>query len=80
MEAEAEGLHPVRPEAAAGHQRLCSRPGAEVLAIDPWGPGAEALVGPDGVEECAIYNDRGVAEEIADLMNFAYEQGRRSAA
>ncbi|HEV3150368.1 MAG TPA: hypothetical protein VGY94_05405 [Acidobacteriaceae bacterium] len=38
------------------------------------------VVGPDGVEECAIYNDRGVAEEIADLMNFAYEQGRRSAA
>jgi hypothetical protein len=38
------------------------------------------VVGPDGVEECAIYNDRGVAEEIADLMNFAFEQGRRSAA
>ena len=43
-EVEAEGLHPVRPEAAAGHQRLCSRPGAKVLAIDPWGPGAEALL------------------------------------
>jgi hypothetical protein len=37
------------------------------------------VVGPDGIEECAIYNDRGVAEEIAELMNFAYEQGRRSA-
>jgi hypothetical protein len=41
---EAEGLHPVRPGAAAEHQRLCSRPGAEVLAIGPWGPGAEALL------------------------------------
>jgi hypothetical protein len=30
-EVEAGGLHPVRP-------------GAEVLAIDPWGPGAEALL------------------------------------
>jgi hypothetical protein len=38
------------------------------------------VVGPDGVEECAVYNDRGIAEEIADLMNTAYEQGRRSAA
>lgn len=38
------------------------------------------VVGPDGVEECAVYNDRGAAEEIADLMNLAYEQGRRSAA
>ena len=47
------------------------------------GCGKEAgytVVGPDGIEECAIYNDRGAAEEIADLMNFAYEQGRRSAA
>jgi hypothetical protein len=43
-EVEAGGLHPGRPGAAAGHQRLCSRPGAEVLAIDPWGPGAEALL------------------------------------
>ena len=45
--------------------------------------GSEAgytVVGPDGVEECAVYNDRGVAEEIADLMNTAFEQGRRSAA
>jgi hypothetical protein len=38
------------------------------------------VVGPDGVEECAIYNDRDVAEEIADLMNSAYAQGRRAAA
>lgn len=37
------------------------------------------VVGPDGVEECAVYNDRAVAEEIADLMNAAYEQGRRHA-
>ncbi len=37
------------------------------------------VVGPDGVEECAVYNDREVAEEIADLMNMAYEQGRRHA-
>ncbi len=38
------------------------------------------VVGPDGVEECAVYNDRAVAEEIADLMNTAYEQGRLDAA
>lgn len=38
------------------------------------------VLGPDGVEECAVYSDRGAAEEIAELMNFAYEQGRRSAA
>jgi hypothetical protein len=38
------------------------------------------VVGPDGVEESAIYNDRGEAEEIADLMNAAYEQRRRPAA
>jgi hypothetical protein len=38
------------------------------------------VVGPDGVEECATYNDRGVAEEIADLMNNAYAQGPKSAA
>lgn len=38
------------------------------------------VVGPDGVEECAVYNDREVAEEIADLMNNAYELGRKSAA
>lgn len=47
------------------------------------GCGREAgytVVGPDGVQECAIYNDRDVAEEIADLMNIAYEQGRKSAA
>jgi hypothetical protein len=36
------------------------------------------VVGPDGVEECAVYNDRGIAEEIADLMNNAYEQGQRA--
>jgi hypothetical protein len=46
------------------------------------GCGKEAgytVVGPDGIEECPIYNDRGAAEEIADLMNFAYElQGRGS--
>lgn len=47
------------------------------------GCGMEAgytVVGPDGVEESAIYNDRGEAEEIADLMNAAYEQRRRPAA
>lgn len=38
------------------------------------------VVGPDGIEEDAVYNDREVAEEIADLMNTAYQQGRRSAA
>ena len=38
------------------------------------------VVGPDGVEESAVYHDREVAEEIADLMNMAYEQGRRHAA
>lgn len=56
------------------------------VEIDPRGCsgcGKEAgytVVGPDGVEESPIYNDRGEAEEIADLMNSAYEQGRRSAA
>jgi hypothetical protein len=48
----------------------CSRCGTEV---------GYTVVGPDGVEECAIYNDRRTAEEIAELMNFAYEQGRRAA-
>jgi hypothetical protein len=38
------------------------------------------VVGPDGVEECAIYSDRNVAEEIAELMNVAYQRGRQSAA
>lgn len=38
------------------------------------------VVGPDGVEESAIYNDRRAAEEIAELMNSAYEQGIRAAA
>ena len=45
--------------------------------------GSEAgytVVGPDGVEECAVYHFRGDAEVIADLMNTAYERGRRSAA
>jgi hypothetical protein len=53
------------------------------VEVDDRGCGNEAgytVVGPDGVEECAVYNDWGVAEEIADLMNNAYEQGRRSAA
>jgi hypothetical protein len=36
------------------------------------------VVGPDGIEECAVYADRGMAEEIADLMNSAYEQGKRA--
>lgn len=47
------------------------------------GCGTEAgytVMGPDGVEEGAIYNDRHAAEEIAELMNSAYEQGRRAAA
>jgi len=47
------------------------------------GCGKEAgytVVGPDGVEESAIYNDRGEAEEIAARMNSEYEQGLRSAA
>lgn len=51
------------------------------VEVDDRGCGNEAgytVVGPDGVEECAVYNDRGVAEEIADLMNYAYEQGRRA--
>ena len=38
------------------------------------------VVGPDGVEECAVYNDRRDAEEIAELMNNAYERQHRSAA
>jgi hypothetical protein len=38
------------------------------------------VVGPDGVEESAVYNDREVAEQIAELMNSEYEQGFRSAA
>jgi len=53
------------------------------VEIDSCGCGKGAgftVIGPDGVEECAVYNDRGAAEEIAQLMNFAYEQGRRSAA
>jgi hypothetical protein len=32
------------------------------------------------VEESAVYNDREVAEQIAELMNSEYEQGLRSAA
>jgi hypothetical protein len=51
-------------------QQGCSRCGIEA---------GYTVVGPDGVEECAIYNDRHVAEEIAELMNAAYEQGRRAA-
>lgn len=53
------------------------------VEIDSCGYGNVAgytVLGPDGVEECAIYRDRGAAEEIAELMNFAYEQGRKSAA
>jgi hypothetical protein len=38
------------------------------------------VIGPDGVEECALYNDRNAAEEIAELMNVAYQRGRQSAA
>jgi hypothetical protein len=38
------------------------------------------VVGPDGVEESPVYNDREVAEEIAELMNSEYEQSLRSAA
>ena len=37
-------------------------------------------MGPDGVEESPIYNDRRDAEEIAEMLNLAYEQGRRAAA
>lgn len=51
------------------------------VEIDDRGCGNEAgytVVGPDGVAECAVYNDRDVAQEIADLMNYAYEQGRRA--
>jgi hypothetical protein len=51
--------------------RGCSSCGTEV---------GYTVVGPDGVEECAVYNDREVAEEIAKLMNNAYRQGRKSAA
>jgi hypothetical protein len=51
--------------------RGCSSCGKEV---------GYTVVGPDGVEESAIYNDRGEAEAIADRMNSAYEQGLRSAA
>lgn len=49
----------------------CSRCGTEI---------GYTVIGPDGVEECAIYNDRQEAEEIAELMNLAYEQARRAAA
>jgi len=49
----------------------CSRCGTEI---------GYTVIGPDGVEECAIYNDRQAAEEIAEQMNFAYAQGRRAAA
>lgn len=54
------------------------------VEVDPRGCsscGSEAgytVIGPDGVEECVLYNDRHMAEEIADLMNIAYEQGRRA--
>jgi hypothetical protein len=51
--------------------RGCSSCGKEV---------GYTVVGPEGVEECAVYNDREVAEEIAELMNNAYQQGRKSAA
>jgi hypothetical protein len=51
--------------------RGCSGCGSEV---------GYTVVGPDGVEESAVYNDRGVAEELADLMNNDYEQRRKAAA
>jgi len=51
--------------------RGCSNCGADV---------GYTVVGPDGVEECAIYNDRNAAEEIAELMNIAYLRGRQEAA
>ena len=51
--------------------RGCSRCGTEVGYI---------VIGPDGVEEGAIYNDRREAEEVAELLNFAYEQEGRAAA
>jgi hypothetical protein len=41
-EVEAEGLHPVRPGAAAGERHL--RLGPEAVATDLWGLGAEALL------------------------------------
>jgi hypothetical protein len=37
------------------------------------------VVGPDGVEESAVYNDRTDAEEMAELMNRAYERERSAA-
>jgi hypothetical protein len=52
---------------------------AYTVEIDDRGCGNEAgytVVGPEGVAECAVYNDREVAEEIAALMNTAYERGR----
>jgi hypothetical protein len=38
------------------------------------------VLGPDGVEESAVYNNRGDAEEIAELMNSACQQGSQAAA
>ena len=52
-------------------QQGCSRCGSEA---------GYTVVGPDGVEESPIYNDRRDAEEIAEMLNLAYEQGRRAAA
>lgn len=38
------------------------------------------VVGPDGVEESAVYHDREVVEEIAQRMNDAYSPGCKVAA
>jgi hypothetical protein len=67
-------------------ERESNAPGVKVYTVEVDKRGCSScgneagytVVGPDGVEECAVYNDRGVAEEIADLMNNAYEQGRRA--
>ena len=42
--AEVEGLHPVRPGAAAGERHLRLGRGAAAVATDLWGLGAEALL------------------------------------
>jgi hypothetical protein len=43
-EVEAEGLHPVRPGAAAGERHLRLGRGAAAVATDLWGLVAEALL------------------------------------
>lgn len=43
-EVEAGGLHPVRPGAAERERHLRLGPGAEAVATDLWGLGAEALL------------------------------------